>query len=107
MHKVERLEVPHPARDLRPDVQEAAQPERPRAGRAGRRAAAVRGGRQVSPEELVQVAVLQVLHGDEVGPLVAAHGEHAGDVGVLQHGEKANLADEVGPETDGQIASKT
>lgn len=52
----------------------------------------------MTPEELVQVAVLEVFHGDEVGLAVAAaHAEHAGDVGVLEDGEEAHLPDELGP----------
>ena len=45
---------------------------------------------------LAEVAVLEVLHGDEV-VLVGrgAHAEHARDVGVLQDREQPHLADEV------------
>ena len=45
---------------------------------------------------LAEVAVLEVLHGDEV-VLVGrgAHAEHARDVGVLQDGEQSHLPDEV------------
>lgn len=55
-------------------------------------------GRHVCLEELIEVAVVQVLHDDAERLLVAAHAQHPSDVHVLQSRQDPNIAVEIQPE---------
>lgn len=54
-------------------------------------------GRHVCLEELVEVAVIQVLHDDAERLLVAAHAQHPRDVRVLQSRQDPNITMEIQP----------
>ena len=49
-------------------------------------------------EELIEVAVVQVLHDDAERLLVAAHAQHPSDVHVLQSRQDPNITVEIQPE---------
>ena len=49
-------------------------------------------------EELIEIAVVQVLHDDAERLLVAAHAQNPGDVHVLQSRQDPNIAMEIQPE---------
>ena len=49
----------------------------------------------MTPQELAQVPVLQVLHRHEVRLLGRAHPENAGNVGILEDREETDLADKL------------
>lgn len=92
MNKVEGLEISHPRSDLSGHVDQGAKAQGPRPWWQW---AAPLG--KVAAEELVEIAVLQVLHGHEVGLLSGAETQDSGDVGVFQHGEQADLANKLRP----------
>lgn len=54
-------------------------------------------GRHVCLEELIEVAVVQVLHDNTERLLVAAHAQHPRDIHVLQSSQDPHIAVEIQP----------
>ena len=52
----------------------------------------------MAAEELVEVAVLEILDRNEERLLDGAEPEYAGDVGVLENGEEPHFSDKFSPE---------
>jgi hypothetical protein len=55
-------------------------------------------GRHVCLEELVQVTVVQVLHYNAEGLLMATHSQHSSDIHVFQSSQDPHIAMEIQPE---------
>lgn len=58
----------------------------------------------MTPEELAQVTVLEVLHDDAERLLLAAHAQHPRDVVILQGGQDTHVSLEVQPGTSEEVS---